>query len=198
MGEEHLAHTNVGLPPTVGVAFQNIQLEGGGVLFSVSAMQGRVSLTKSSIQGRLLLLLLSRFSHVWLCATQIDGSPPGSSVPGILQARTLEWVAISFSNTWKWKVKVKSLSRAQLLTAPWRRVALKFYVTIQNPFMLKIKIQQTFRNKRQLPQADKELEIPQLTSYLMVNVECFPPKIRNKTKMASPAMSVQHCIGGST
>ena len=40
-----------------------------------------------------------------------DGSPPGSAVPGILQARTLEWVAISFSNAWKWKVKVKSLSR---------------------------------------------------------------------------------------
>ena len=40
----------------------------------------------------------------------IDGSPPGSPVPGILQARTLEWVAISFSNAWKWKVKVKSLS----------------------------------------------------------------------------------------
>ena len=40
----------------------------------------------------------------------IDGSPPGSALPGILQARTLEWVAISFSNTWKWKVKVKSLS----------------------------------------------------------------------------------------
>ena len=38
----------------------------------------------------------------------IDGSPPGSSVPGILQARTLEWVAISFSNAWKWKLKVKS------------------------------------------------------------------------------------------
>ena len=41
----------------------------------------------------------------------IDGSPPGSPVPGILQARTLEWVAIYFSNAWKWKVKVKSLSR---------------------------------------------------------------------------------------
>ena len=40
----------------------------------------------------------------------IDGSPPGSLVPGILQARTLEWVAFSFSNAWKWKVKVKSLS----------------------------------------------------------------------------------------
>ena len=40
----------------------------------------------------------------------IDGSPPGSPVPGILQARTLEWVAISFSNAWKWKMKVKSFS----------------------------------------------------------------------------------------
>ena len=49
----------------------------------------------------------------------IDGSPPGSSVPGILQARTLEWVTISFSNSWKWKVKVKSLSRVWLLVTPW-------------------------------------------------------------------------------
>ena len=44
-----------------------------------------------------------------------DGSPPGSPIPGILQARTLEWVAVSFSSAWKWKVKVKSLSRVQLL-----------------------------------------------------------------------------------
>ena len=49
----------------------------------------------------------------------IDGSPPSSPVPGILQARTLEWVAISFSNAWKWKVKVKSLSRVRLLATPW-------------------------------------------------------------------------------
>ena len=49
----------------------------------------------------------------------IDSSPPGSPVPGIFQARTLEWVAISFSNAWKWKVKVKSLSRVQLLATPW-------------------------------------------------------------------------------
>ena len=48
-----------------------------------------------------------------------DGSPPGSPVPGILQARTLEWVAISFSNAWKWKVKMKSLSRVQLFATPW-------------------------------------------------------------------------------
>ena len=57
-----------------------------------------------------------------LCPTlcdPIDGSPPGFPIPGILQARTLEWVAISFSKAWKWKVKVKSLSRVRLLTTPW-------------------------------------------------------------------------------
>ena len=49
----------------------------------------------------------------------IDGSPPGSAIPGFLQARTLEWVAISFSNAWKWKVKVKLLSRVRLSATPW-------------------------------------------------------------------------------
>ena len=56
------------------------------------------------------------------CATlwdPIDGSPPGSPVPGILQARTLEWVAISFSNVWKWKVKGNSLSCVRLLATQW-------------------------------------------------------------------------------
>ena len=48
-----------------------------------------------------------------------DGSPPGSPVPGILQARTLEWAAISFSNASKWKVKVKLLSRDWLFATPW-------------------------------------------------------------------------------
>ena len=57
-----------------------------------------------------------------LCPTlcdPIDSSPPGSPVPGILQARTLEWVTISFSNACKWKVKVKSLSHVRLLATPW-------------------------------------------------------------------------------
>ena len=57
-----------------------------------------------------------------LCLTlcnPIDGSLPGSLVPGILQAGTLEWVAISFSNAWKWKVKVKSLSRVRPSATPW-------------------------------------------------------------------------------
>ena len=57
-----------------------------------------------------------------LCPTlcdPIDGSPPGSPIPGILQTRTLEWVAIFFSNAWKWKVKVKSLSRVRVFATPW-------------------------------------------------------------------------------
>jgi len=73
-------------------------------------------------------------SHVWMSAAAaaakslqscptlcyfIDGSPPSSPIPRILQARILEWVAISFSNAWKRKVKVKSLSRVQLLVTPW-------------------------------------------------------------------------------
>ena len=49
----------------------------------------------------------------------IDSSPPGSPIPGILQARTLEWVAISFSNAWKWKEKAKLFSRVQLFQTPW-------------------------------------------------------------------------------
>ena len=49
----------------------------------------------------------------------IDGSPPGSPVPGILQARALEWVATSFSTAWKWKVRVKSLSHVWLFETPW-------------------------------------------------------------------------------
>ena len=68
------------------------------------------------------VLLLLRLSHFSICLTlcdPIDGSPPGSPTPGILQARTLEWVAISFSNAWKWKVKGKSLSRVWLFPTPW-------------------------------------------------------------------------------
>ena len=57
-------------------------------------------------------------SRLTLCDT-IHDSPPGSAVPGILQARMLEWVAISFSNAWKWKVKVKSLSCVRPSATPW-------------------------------------------------------------------------------
>ena len=81
--------------------------------------------------GQLALLFLSQGTAKFVfaiakslqsCPTRcdpIDGSPPGFPVPGILQARTLEWVAISFSNAWKWKAKVKSLSRVQFSVTPW-------------------------------------------------------------------------------
>ena len=60
----------------------------------------------------------SRQSCPTLC-DPIDGSPPGPPILGILQERTLEWIAISFSNVWKWKVKVKSLSHVRLPATPW-------------------------------------------------------------------------------
>ena len=86
-----------------------------------------------SLRSHFLLCICfssSNFFHITATATRslqscptlcnpIDGSPPGSPVPGILQARTLEWVAISFSSAWKWKVKVKSLSHVRLLATPW-------------------------------------------------------------------------------
>ena len=81
---------------------------------------------KKRVQGEQVRCYYSQFkgaaaSLQW-CLTlrdPIDGSPLGSPVAGILQARTLEWVAISFSNAWKWKVNVKSLSRVRLLATPW-------------------------------------------------------------------------------
>ena len=69
-----------------------------------------------------LLLTAAAAKSLQSCPTlcdPIDGSPPGSPVPGILQARTLEWVAISLSSAWKWKVNVKSFSCVRLYTTPW-------------------------------------------------------------------------------
>ena len=71
------------------------------------------------------LLAVAAAKSLQSCLTlcdPIDGSPPGSPVPGILQARTLEWVDISFSNAWKWKVKGKLLSRVRLFATPWTAV----------------------------------------------------------------------------
>jgi len=88
--------------------------------------------TNYTISSYFSQIFFMHFCDVWtaaaaakslqLCPTlcdPIDGSPPGSLIPGILQARILEWVAISFSNAWKWKVKVKLLSRVRLLATPW-------------------------------------------------------------------------------
>ena len=71
---------------------------------------------------QLAAIWLHAAKSLQLCPTlcePIDGSSPGSAVPGVLQARALEWVAIAFSNAWKWKKKVKSLSRVWLLVTPW-------------------------------------------------------------------------------
>ena len=96
----------------------------------IYTMKGQAHLGKlQSRQGLFTSLLLLQTRHIAPAAAAkslqscptlcdpIDGSPPGSPVPGILQARTLEWVAISFSNAWKWKVK--SLSRVWLFATPW-------------------------------------------------------------------------------
>ena len=83
--------------------------------------EGRVSYAYRIFTSELNTAAAAAAKLLRLCLTlcdPIDGSPPGSPVPGILQARTLEWVAISFSNAWKWKVKVKSLSRVQLFPTP--------------------------------------------------------------------------------
>ena len=91
----------------------------GKLYFSKSSsISSKLSISLAYDCWLLLLLLLSIFSCVWLC-DPIDGSPSGFPVPGILQARTLEWVTISFSNAWKWKVKVKSLSRVWPSVTPW-------------------------------------------------------------------------------
>ena len=97
-----------------------------GIEPSPPALEGKVSTTGPSGKslGWVLMLRIAAAAAKLLqsCPTlcdPIDGSPPGSPVPGILQARRLEWVAISFSNAWKWKVKGKLLSRVRLLATPW-------------------------------------------------------------------------------
>ena len=69
--------------------------------------------------GKTMLYYAKSLQSCLTLCDPIDGSPRGSPVPGILQARTLEWVAIFFSSAWKWKVKVKSLSLVRLLATPW-------------------------------------------------------------------------------
>ena len=81
-----------------------------------------LSFSQSRKPDYIFLPAAAAVKSLQLCLTLYnprDGSPPGSHVSGILQARTLEWVAIAFSNAWKWKVKVKSLSRVWLLVTPW-------------------------------------------------------------------------------
>ena len=83
---------------------------------------GGLQSTGSQRVGHDWVTSLATAKLIQSCSTlcdPIDGSPPGSPAPGILQARTLEWVAISFSSAWKWKLKVKLLSCVRLLETPW-------------------------------------------------------------------------------
>ena len=82
-----------------------------------------ISLAEEQTVTKVLLKLnVAAAKSLQSCPTlcnPIDGSPQGSPIPGIFQARTLEWVSIAFSNAWKWKVKVKSFSHVWLLATPW-------------------------------------------------------------------------------
>ena len=82
----------------------------------ITDVENKFTITKGDAAAAAAVKSLQSCPTLW---DPIDGSPPGSPVPGILQARTLEWFAISFSNAWKWKVKVKLLSRVRLLATPW-------------------------------------------------------------------------------
>ena len=103
----------------------------------------------------------------------IDGSPPGSPVPGILQARTLEWVAISFSNAWRWKVKGKSLSCVRLLATPWT-------VAYQAPPSMGYS-RQEYWSGVPVP-SPKDLSINQqfipLSPVMSLYKSCQPPKVK--------------------
>ena len=95
--------------PSPGIKATSCTLAGG---FFTTESPGKPPIYIAAAAAKLLQ------SCPTLC-DPIDGSPPGSPVSGILQARTLEWVAISFSNASKWKVEVKSLSRVWLLATQW-------------------------------------------------------------------------------
>ena len=106
-------HTGVGShSPSPG------DLPNPGIKFRSPALQVDSLPSESPGKPNYAAAAKSLQSCLTLCDS-IDGSPPGSPIPGILQARTLEWVAISFSNAGKWKVKVKSLSRVRPSATPW-------------------------------------------------------------------------------
>ena len=113
----HQAHLSMEFP-------QARILEGVAIFFSRRSSWPRDRTWVSCIAGRFFTIWTTAAAaakSLQSCPTLWDpiGSPLGSPVPGILQARTLEWVAISFSNAWKWKVKVKPLNHVRLLATPW-------------------------------------------------------------------------------
>ena len=106
--EETATHSNI-------LAWRIPQAEESGGLWSIGSQKVRND-------GSNLHAAAAAAKSLQSCPTlcdPIDGSPPCSTIPGILQASTLEWLAISFSNAWKWKMKVKLLSHVWLLATPW-------------------------------------------------------------------------------
>ena len=122
---------------------------------------------------------LAAAKSLQLCLTlcdPIEGSLPGFPFPGILQARALEWVAISFSNAWKWKVKVKSLSRVRLLATPWTAAH-------QAPLSMRVS-RQEFRSGVPLPSYSLAT-VKKKLSYKISKAEkpfCLFNETRNSTK----------------
>ena len=111
-----LPKNSQGWSPLERTGWISLQSRGFSRVFSNTTVQ------KHQFLGAWLSTAAAAAKSLQSCPTLCnprDGSPPGSPVPGILQARTLEWVATSFSNAWKWKVKVKSLSRVRLLATSW-------------------------------------------------------------------------------
>ena len=101
---------------------RNVKLTRSWILNSFTALAASTEFICPIYQAFSCRYAAAAAKSLQSCSTlcdPIDSSPPGSSVSGILQARTLKWVAISFSNAGKWKVKAKSPSRAQLLATPW-------------------------------------------------------------------------------
>ena len=135
----------------------------------------------------------------------IDGSPTGSPIPGILQARTLEWVAISFSNAWKWKVKVKLLSRVQLLATPWTiayqappsmgfsRQEYWSGVPVPSPKVMSMFFNMLCRWVITFLPRSKHLLISWLLSTSVVILEC--PKIKSVT-VSIVSLSIYHEVMG--
>ena len=104
------------------IGIQKAKREAARDIHTVRYGEITVAYTWFNLNSMLLVSTCLAAKSLQSCPTlcdPIDSSPPGSPIPGILQARTLEWVAISISNAWKWKVKVKSLSCARLLATPW-------------------------------------------------------------------------------
>ena len=97
-------------------------------------------LTNSLLPSRTAAAAAKSLQSCLTLCDPIDGRPPGCPVPGILQARTLEWVAISFSNAGKWKVKMNSLSRVWLFATPWI-IAYQASLSITNSWSLLMSIE---------------------------------------------------------